>query len=623
MNSTTSSALNVPQTQNTAPVLEFRCLYTADLRRKQKRWQDGRLKFHTFNKRIMVYDERSNFVGDAHWKGSKFDEGEEFELERGDIMVEVGECIGKRDQDLSELLDKRVKDKEDRAAARAAQASPIRPTNSIPANEHPRPKTLNAVIGTPTGHYGRAMLSNLSPFEKKQEGNLDSPARPAKRRKHNEASNKNGYAQKLMGSTLSFTSSRPSSIAAIRYEPVRPTVQRTQANTIDLNNDDDMDQRPSRKSPPRIQKWEPKKSPPTKSGYASSLMGSAFILSMPSGTVMRDSVAAPKGVPSTMSDVEFDSPSPERMIIGKNRSDNLPSGKEVSNPVKREGQKAKSTTRHKDPPQQIPNPQSKVTKEPFLKGIPDRPTSTLRIKARAPRKMMMLMELPNPRSSAQDESLLRNETSRHHSRTTTTAEEAELPRISSHGIRTQQADRPTINLDDRSSSPIDSGIGLRTIDALLSSRRRSDEKQKVLRSESCDETQATTTIMQPIVTENLSVESAAMSNTVETTMDESEILPAGEVEQTVLPSAVVVKDTPKVVNPATRGQSVHQMLATKTLDKLTMQPPPVIIDGPPRSRGAERPASGNPVDQGGPWSRESFDLFGTWRPPDRSLAEAT
>lgn len=105
-----TASMNVPHTQNTAPVLEFRCLFTQDLRRKQKRWQDGRLKFHTFNKRIMVYDDRSNFVGDTHWReDSDFAEGEELELERSGTLVEVGECVGRRDQDLTELVDKRVK----------------------------------------------------------------------------------------------------------------------------------------------------------------------------------------------------------------------------------------------------------------------------------------------------------------------------------------------------------------------------------------------------------------------------------------------------------------------------------------------------------------------------------
>ena len=66
----------------------------------------------------MVYDERSNFVGDTHWReDTTFDEGEELELERGGIMVEVGECVGTREQDLSELVDKRVKEREGKIEA--------------------------------------------------------------------------------------------------------------------------------------------------------------------------------------------------------------------------------------------------------------------------------------------------------------------------------------------------------------------------------------------------------------------------------------------------------------------------------------------------------------------------
>ena len=40
--------------QHTALILKFNCLFTHDMTRKQKRWHDGTLCFHTFNKRIMV-----------------------------------------------------------------------------------------------------------------------------------------------------------------------------------------------------------------------------------------------------------------------------------------------------------------------------------------------------------------------------------------------------------------------------------------------------------------------------------------------------------------------------------------------------------------------------------------
>jgi hypothetical protein len=114
-----SSSLAVRHAHGRSPHAEYRAgarvplpVDTQDLRRKQKRWQDGRLKFHTFNKRVMVYDERSNYIGDTHWReDTTFGEGEELQLERGGTLVEVGECVGKRDQDLSELVDKRVKER--------------------------------------------------------------------------------------------------------------------------------------------------------------------------------------------------------------------------------------------------------------------------------------------------------------------------------------------------------------------------------------------------------------------------------------------------------------------------------------------------------------------------------
>ncbi|WYZ45490.1 hypothetical protein EsH8_VIII_000806 [Colletotrichum jinshuiense] len=123
-----------------APVLEYICLFTHDLKRKQKRWQDGRLKFHTFNKRIMVYDERGNFIGDMHWREDfDFGEGEEFNLERGAVIVQVAECIGSKDQDLTELLEKRAKDIEQRHNRSSLGANPLLATarQSIP-QQHPQ-----------------------------------------------------------------------------------------------------------------------------------------------------------------------------------------------------------------------------------------------------------------------------------------------------------------------------------------------------------------------------------------------------------------------------------------------------------------------------------------------------
>ncbi|KKY38909.1 hypothetical protein UCDDA912_g01044 [Diaporthe ampelina] len=107
---------------STATVLEFRCLFTHDLRRKQKRWQDGRLKYHYFNARVMVYDERGNSVGDMHWHGDyDFGEGEEVQLERGGVIVQVEELVERRETDLSELVDKRLQEKQQRQIQQLAR----------------------------------------------------------------------------------------------------------------------------------------------------------------------------------------------------------------------------------------------------------------------------------------------------------------------------------------------------------------------------------------------------------------------------------------------------------------------------------------------------------------------
>ncbi|KAK3311525.1 uncharacterized protein B0T15DRAFT_427818 [Chaetomium strumarium] len=192
-----------------APVLEFVCLFTHDLRRKQKRWEDGRLRYHTFNKRVMVYDERGNFVGDMHWQRDwEFDEGEEVQLERGGVIVQVVECVGRQEQDLSELLDRRAKEKEQRQTRVPVRPSP--PGTRVPDHFQTRHRPLNQLLGTPTGHHGRAVVPTESPFELRQRANeaSDSPADPraAKRRKCDATPpTRLGYAQSLFGATLSLS----------------------------------------------------------------------------------------------------------------------------------------------------------------------------------------------------------------------------------------------------------------------------------------------------------------------------------------------------------------------------------------------------------------------------------
>lgn len=163
--------LTVPSTQNTAPILDFRCLYTHDLRRKAKRWQDGTLRFHTFNKRIMVYDLSKNFIGDYHWcEKDPIQDGDELKLDKG-VLIQVGESIGATIQDLSALFEKRKK------------AQPQTPGRATPLKLGPdstvqptpvqlsqlRPKSLNALLGTPKGPLGRATVPSKSPCRLRSE----------------------------------------------------------------------------------------------------------------------------------------------------------------------------------------------------------------------------------------------------------------------------------------------------------------------------------------------------------------------------------------------------------------------------------------------------------------------
>ncbi|OBT72205.1 hypothetical protein VF21_08737 [Pseudogymnoascus sp. 05NY08] len=286
----------IPLTQNTAPVIEFRCLFTSDIRRKQKRWQDGRLKFHTFNKRVMVYDERLNFVGDTHWHDYHIDEGEELELDRAAVLVQVADCLGSRDQDLTELLDHRTKQREERAAARRPSSSPaevsfdnVRIARQPTAYSKLSQKPLSALLGTPTGHHGRALLPTISPFEDRQKElrqERDTEERPSKRRKAESTYSKAGYAQNLTGAMLDL-SSTPHSTAPLRREPLwSRTSRRQEGNESAKEASHEMDllsrelQEPSRQE---RRQWQPPEKK-AKSGFAQTLTGAVLDLSSTQNT---------------------------------------------------------------------------------------------------------------------------------------------------------------------------------------------------------------------------------------------------------------------------------------------------------------------------------------------------
>lgn len=188
----------------------------------------------------MVYDDRGSHVGDMHWRRDyEFGEGEEIELERGGIIVQVQDLVRRSEQDLSELLDKRAKEKEQRqlqAVARARGPTSVLP-QSMPQSTPqmiPRPvpldhfqlrhRPLHQLIGTPSGHHGRAAVPQESPYESRQQ-NADSPDdRAAKRRKYeDDRPTKKGHAQALFGQTLTLSATPMSTIPARHQSRKEPS----------------------------------------------------------------------------------------------------------------------------------------------------------------------------------------------------------------------------------------------------------------------------------------------------------------------------------------------------------------------------------------------------------------
>lgn len=153
--------------QNTAPVFEFDCLFTHDLRKKKKTWHDGYLRFHTFNRRIMVYDDSKNFIGDLHYRDAgDLQEGEELRLDKG-VLVDVGRRTGQTETDLAEVLDKGRHGDEGAQSKQATPAAIHQNMQRVPSlNAQGRPKSLAAVLGASQGPIGRARLAIKSPYER-------------------------------------------------------------------------------------------------------------------------------------------------------------------------------------------------------------------------------------------------------------------------------------------------------------------------------------------------------------------------------------------------------------------------------------------------------------------------
>ncbi|KAJ5919726.1 hypothetical protein N7454_009561 [Penicillium verhagenii] len=193
-----------PGSQITASVVKFRCMYTYDLRRKSKRWRDGYLKYHAFNKRVMVYDELGNYIGDHHWRSAEeVQDGDELELDKG-VLIEVGERISTTQTDLSNLFEKRNQTSPQSRDNHTSLDTPTQRSStsiSTPTNAHtytpththtpthtPTPvrsqaslnpfRSLNDLLGirkTPVGHL-------VSPYEERHKHSAPAPVAPVPER---------------------------------------------------------------------------------------------------------------------------------------------------------------------------------------------------------------------------------------------------------------------------------------------------------------------------------------------------------------------------------------------------------------------------------------------------------
>jgi hypothetical protein len=186
---------------STAEVIEFRCQYTHNVTQKRKKWNDGTLKFHTFNKLVRVFDEEGNHCGQKHWQGDFLQDGDEFLLEN--ILVSVQDQLRSTQTNLAPLFDRRKKQSTNdihghhdhprishvpRAHTQAPEQNFTAPQN-VPRQTHSsasmrsKHRSLNSLLGAPRGPVGKA-LAPKSLFELRNSEDIESHADgPAAKRK--------------------------------------------------------------------------------------------------------------------------------------------------------------------------------------------------------------------------------------------------------------------------------------------------------------------------------------------------------------------------------------------------------------------------------------------------------
>ncbi|KAK6532674.1 hypothetical protein TWF281_006853 [Arthrobotrys megalospora] len=153
------SFASIPLTSHSAPIDEYIVLWTADKYKKLKKWHDGYLRYHTFNKRLMVYDHLMNKVCDKFLpEPEPIDVGDELVFDSHLITIE--DVKGRQSQDLRPLFEKTV----DRRKERGSIATPMRTTGTPgQAGQSPTPTLLRSIQSRPSTGHGHPIYPSPAP----------------------------------------------------------------------------------------------------------------------------------------------------------------------------------------------------------------------------------------------------------------------------------------------------------------------------------------------------------------------------------------------------------------------------------------------------------------------------
>lgn len=372
------------QTRTTAPVVKFVCLYTHDLKRKHKRWKDGRLEFHTFNRRVMVYDEGGGFVGDLHrTKSHGVEDGDEFQLDRGNIIVQVAERVGQRDQDITEIIARKPKAPEKPVPTPTGLFTP----RTKPPSSNMRHLPLQSLLSTPGRQLGRAVVPSTSPFERR---NQTPDSHPSKRRRL-DAVQRNNQATPTVVLDLSPSPPR---------EPTTPVPQEATKR--------------KRFSPPRVRNAHPAPVPANKKTAPSSTLATTSNSARSGGPGASVSSRTEKLVPGD-DDGTAESPTHPPINATKykapTRKRDLLPGKENRGAVApREKQGAPSGGRQQPPSKSVSK--AAPADKPAEPRPPDGPTTALRLGSA--QKRGLLIAKPPVREKRRDKALAQPANGRAH-----------------------------------------------------------------------------------------------------------------------------------------------------------------------------------------------------------------